>query len=73
MALMILRIPKTKEPSMTWKYPLPLIAKKGTINAIGWKIMANVFWDHKDVFTVDSLDFGNSATIECHYSTLDAL
>jgi len=37
MVLMILRKPKTKEASMTWKYPLPLIAKKGTINAIGWE------------------------------------
>jgi len=37
------------------------------------KIMANVFWDHKDVLTVDSLDYSNSATTECQCSTLDAL
>jgi len=25
-------------------------------------IIANVFWDHKDVLIVDSLDYGNTAT-----------
>jgi hypothetical protein len=37
--------------------------------------MANVFWDHKDVLIVDSLDYGNTATTDCQCSvyTWDAM
>jgi hypothetical protein len=62
---MILTIPKTKEASMTWKHPLPLLTKKVKSMSSVRKIIANVFWDHKDVLIVDSLDNDNNATTEC--------
>jgi len=58
---------------MTWEYPLPVLAEKvQSVPSVG-KIMANVFWDHKDVLIVDSLDYGNTATTECQCSTLETL
>lgn len=62
---MILRIPTTKEASMTRKHPLPLLAKKVHSMPSVRKIMANVFWDHKDVLIVDSLDYANTAATVC--------
>jgi hypothetical protein len=43
------------------------------MSSVGKIIMANVFYDHKDLLIVDSLANGNSATTECQCSTLDVL
>jgi hypothetical protein len=37
------------------------------------KIMANVFWDHKDMLIVDSLDNGSTAATKCYCGTLETL
>jgi hypothetical protein len=70
---MTMRIPTTKEASMTWKHPLPFLVKKVQSKPSVGKIMANVFWDHKDVLIVDYFNYGNTASTECQCSTLETL
>jgi hypothetical protein len=70
---MILRIPQIKQASMTWKHPSLLQAKKvQSMPSVG-KIMVNVFWDHKDVLIVNSLDNDSTAATECYCGTLKTL
>jgi histone-lysine N-methyltransferase SETMAR len=65
--------PETNRASMEWKHPGSPRTKKFEMVKSAGKLMATVFWDHKDVLLVEFMKKGTTINAASYCATLERL